>query len=122
MKKTQDNQEAKEKNKCLACQEKYMDMLMATENFCESCDTEHGGMLEAYAYLVGKECFELSECEDAYQGKYDSDKDFTKELFESGYGFDDIPSHVWNYIDWDKMSYDYMMDYSQHNGYYFRNT
>jgi antirestriction protein len=63
----------------------------------------------------------FSEAEDAYSGQFDSDIDFTMELLEScGDIPKDLPSYI--HIDWESTARDIMYDYSEANGYYFRNV
>jgi antirestriction protein len=63
----------------------------------------------------------FSEAEDAYSGQFDSDIDFVMELLEScGDIPKDMPSYI--HIDWESTARDIMYDYSEANGYYFRNV
>ena len=82
-----------------------------------SLDDDDKAMLEAYIYCYGEGT--IDEARDAYQGQYDSDIDFTMELLEScGDIPKDLPSYI--HIDWEGTARDIMMDYSEHNGFYFR--
>lgn len=81
-------------------------------------------ILEAYADCFGfySDRIEdlIEKAQESYQGKYDSDEDFTEELLtETGSIPKDLPSYV--YIDWERTSRDIMYDYSTSNGYYFAN-
>lgn len=61
-----------------------------------------------------------SDIAEAYSGQYDSDEDFVEELLEScGEIPKDLPVYV--HIDWSATAHDIMMDYCEHDGYYFRN-
>ena len=75
---------------------------------------------QAYINIVGEDYAEASDAEEAYQGEYSNDEDFVQELLE---GLGDIPSDLpsYIYIDWERTARDVMMDYSEDNGFYFRN-
>lgn len=53
------------------------------------------------------------EFDDQYNGCWDSAEDFIREQFESCH---DIPDHLANYIDWESITRDWMMDYSEYEG------
>lgn len=78
----------------------------------------------AYAYLNGYTSDDLSDfysdAEDAYQGEYDSDEDFAMDLAESIGAIDPDAGWPLGYIDWNRAARDLMMDYSEHDRYYFR--
>jgi antirestriction protein len=62
----------------------------------------------------------LSDLEEAYNGKWSSDEEFTQDLIEScGDLPKDIPHYI--HIDWEATARDIMMDYTEQDGYYFRN-
>jgi len=50
---------------------------------------------------------------DEYHGCWESAKDFIREHFDSYW---EIPPHLENYIDWEKLTSDWMMDYSEYDG------
>lgn len=50
---------------------------------------------------------------DEYCGCWDSEKDFIRNLVEDTM---DIPDHLYGYLDWDKLTRDYMMDFSSYDG------
>jgi antirestriction protein len=81
-------------------------------------DDNEKNILEAYLECFGYDGT-VEDAMDAYQGQYDSDIDFTMELLES---CGDIPKELPSYvhIDWEGTARDIMMDYSSHNGFYFR--
>lgn len=61
------------------------------------------------------------EIEEAYQGKWNSDEEFVRELLEdTGCISKDIPWYV--HIDWTWTAREVMMDYSEQDSYYFRNN
>ena len=75
--------------------------------------------IDAYIALgIGDE--DLSNFEEAYVGEYASDEAFTQELLEEvGDIPQDLPTYV--HIDWEATARDIMYDYSEEEGYYFRN-
>ena len=60
----------------------------------------------------------VSDIEEAYQGEWQNDEDFAYDLIDSIYGKEVLDSPV--RIDWGGTAEDIMMDYCEHNGYYFR--
>jgi antirestriction protein len=81
-------------------------------------DDDDKEILEAYVDCMGVHAT-IDEARDAFVGQYDSDIDFTMELLEScGDIPKDLPSYI--HIDWEGTARDIMMDYSEHNGFYFR--
>lgn len=63
----------------------------------------------------------LEDFEEAYQGSFKSDGDFAEEMAESMGSIDRNAAWPNSYIDWERAARDLMMDYSEHNGHYFRN-
>jgi len=62
----------------------------------------------------------LSNMDEAYQGQYDNDEDFTQQLLENtGDMPKDLPAYI--HIDWESTASDIMMDYFEIDGHYFRN-
>ena len=61
------------------------------------------------------------EIVESYAGKFDSDVEFAEYLVtEVGELPKDIPAYV--YIDWERTAGDIMMDYTEQDGFYFRNV
>jgi antirestriction protein len=62
----------------------------------------------------------VSDIEEAYHGKFNNDEEFVQQLVED---IGDIPKDLPGYIhiNWERTARDVMMDYSESNGYYFRN-
>lgn len=73
------------------------------------------------AYLDATSATDLMDFEEAYSGRYSSDKEFAKNLAEE-LGLIDKNAH-WpnNCIDWEFAVRELMYDYCESNGYYFRN-
>ena len=64
---------------------------------------------------------ELSDFEEAYEGEYDSDKDFAMQMADN-LGVERLRSWPDNCIDWDQAASDLMMDSFKIDGHYFRNV
>lgn len=75
--------------------------------------------IDAYIEL-GTGDDDLSDFEEAYQGQYDSDEDFAREMAEQLGAIDTNASWPNNCIDWEYAAREIMYDYSESNGYYFR--
>jgi len=70
-----------------------------------------------YKYLDNG--YGLESMEEAYNGKWASDEEFTQQLLEDcGEIPKDLPPYV--YIDWERTAHDIMMDYFEIDGHYFR--
>ena len=83
--------------------------------------TYEAEVYQAYIDNVGEQYATKEDCEEAYQGEYNSDKDFAQSIADDlGLINDDTP---WpqSCIDWERASRDLMFDYFESNGYYFRN-
>ncbi len=63
---------------------------------------------------------QLCNVEEAYQGEYRSDEDFAEDFAEQ-LGFEYPNTWPNNCIDWEHAAKELMYDYSESNGYYFRN-
>jgi len=75
--------------------------------------------VNAYIDILGGEEY-IDNFEDAYLGEWADDEDFVKDLIEdTGELPKDFPDYI--HIDWERTAKDVMMDYSESNGYYFRN-
>ena len=62
---------------------------------------------------------ELDNFEEAYQGKYSTDGDFTRQLIcDTEPAINNLPSYIC--IDWDTTADDIMMEFFEVNGCYFR--
>lgn len=58
-----------------------------------------------------------------YQGLWNSDEDFAHDTCDEIYDLGEKGSwHPANYIDWERVAHDLMMDYCEHNGHYFRSV
>lgn len=125
-----------------ACKELHKDetdpefMFQDYEGFPQSLYSESGNIDEIYEYLdfindnsIDKDAFaaymelghDLEEAmknfEEAYEGQWGSDREFCEQLFDE---VNDIPDHLVGYIDYKQVTYDYMMDFQEQDGYYFR--
>lgn len=62
-----------------------------------------------------------ADIDEAYQGEYKDDQDFAQETAESIGAIDKDAKWPMGCIDWEFAARELMYDYSDHNGYYFRN-
>jgi antirestriction protein len=70
---------------------------------------------------AGIECgVSIDNIDEAYSGSFGSDEDFAEDMAEQLGCIDKNLSWPYTCIDWDRASRDLMMDYSEHNGHYFR--
>jgi antirestriction protein len=101
---------------------------MLTYSQVKQCINEFGRrQLEDYISESGEDFIEavfncdisLSDIDEAYSGQFSSDVDFVQDLLESTGDIPDLPAYI--HIDWESTANDIMMDYSESNGYYFRN-
>lgn len=85
----------------------------------EGIDEDRLDAVKAYIYIMGGD--DLSDFEEAYQGEYRDDEDFARETAESIGDIDRDARWPHSYIDWEQAARELMQDYSEHEGYYFRN-
>ena len=63
----------------------------------------------------------IEDIDEAYSGQYDSDENFAADMAEQlGYINNDA-SWPYTCIDWERAASELMYDYTEENGYYFRN-
>lgn len=68
------------------------------------------------------ECgIEARNIDEAYSGSFKDDESFAEDMAEQVGAIDRDAKWPMNCIDWDQAARELMMDYSEHNGYYFRN-
>lgn len=93
------------------------DLYTFAEYYCNNDYNNDFDLLEA-----AFECdIQPSDVDEAYSGKYDDDEDFA---YEMALQMGNIKKDVhWPYtcIDWEQAARELMYDYSESNGYYFRN-
>ena len=79
------------------------------------------GAIDAYIALgIGDD--DLSDFEEAYQGKYASNEEFARSIAEdTGAVTDKNQDWPLYCIDWEWAARELMMDYSEQDGHYFRN-
>ena len=78
---------------------------------------------QAYIDGIGEEYATQEDCEEAYQGQFNSDEDFAEDMAESLGSIPQANSSEWPLycIDWEWASRELMMDYFEIEVYYFRN-
>lgn len=89
-----------------------------TKEDFEAAIEEHGEAVVEAAIECGVNIEDISE---AYQGHFKDDEDFAMETAEGIGAIDKNASWPNNCIDWERAARDLMMDYSEHEGHYFRN-
>lgn len=99
--------------------EKELDPITAEARQALIDDGIEAEAIDAYIEL-GTGDDDLSDFTEAYVGEYKNDADFTQNLIEDmGVIPADLPSYI--HIDWKRTAFDIMLDYSEQDGYYFRN-
>lgn len=105
--------------------------------------TDFGGVPEAYAndkevwkfaeafacceqeeevVVAALECgVDATSIDEAYQGSFSSDEKFAEDMADQLGSVDKNATWPMNCIDWEHAARELMMDYSDHNGHYFRN-
>lgn len=108
-------EEVKGDKKCPDC-EKIL-QLMEDERIYDSGDNFEA--CKAYLDLFGSE--DLSSFEEAFEGKFYSDEEFAQEMHANvnGTKTGDWP---FNCIDWELAARELMYDYTEQDGFYFRNV
>ena len=87
------------------------------ENLADAEKEHDYDVILAYFNLRGE--IDRNDISDSYRGNFNSDEDFVQNLLEdTGDIPSDLPSYI--HIDWERTARDIMMDYSEDNGYYFR--
>lgn len=76
---------------------------------------------QAYIELVGADSATAEDCQEAYSGEFKSDEDFAQDMAEQLGAIEADAKWPHNCIDWEYAARELMMDYSEQDGYYFRN-
>ena len=93
---------------------------MTNEEIKELKEDNEPEAIDAYISIVGEKYATKEDFEESFQGKWSNDEDFVSQLLEdTGEIPKDLPPYV--HIDMEATARDIMMDYSEENGYYFRN-
>ena len=88
------------------------------EDFYYFLDVVNGSNLSYKIYLAAiDDGFDFNNLEENYMGEFESDEDFTQEM---NHEFEPT-TFVTYYIDWESCARDYMMDFFEIDGHYFRN-
>jgi antirestriction protein len=124
-----------------ACKELHSDepdpefMFQDFEGFPKQFYSESGSVDEIYEYIdfvqkshldqdvidAGLDCdIAMENIEEAYSGKYSSDKDFAQQFAEEIGVIDKNASWPNTCIDWEQAARELMYDYNSSNNYYFR--
>ena len=82
----------------------------------EALENSH---LDEEVFKAGIACgIPIESIEDAYHGNYGSDEELAEEYIDSGC-MGDIPDHLANYIDTERLGNDLAHDFIEHDGHYF---
>jgi antirestriction protein len=81
------------------------------ENMLDAC--------RAFLSVTGAD--DLSYFNESYQGEFKDDKDFARDMAEQLGNIDKYAKWPHNCIDWEHAARELMMDYSDQDGFYFRN-
>lgn len=75
--------------------------------------------VKAYEKLGIEEKGHFDDIEESYAGEFSSDEDFARDMADQ---FGEAPADQWPHycIDWEYAARELMMDYSEEDGYYFR--
>lgn len=76
---------------------------------------------QAYIDLVGEEYATADEAEEAYSGEFSSDEEFAQDLADQLGSVDKNAVWPMTCIDWEQAASELMYDYSEQDGFYFRN-
>lgn len=88
----------------------------------ELADNYQSSSYDLEVFEAANECdVQLSDIDEAYNGKFDSDEDFAQDRAESCGDLQKNPSWPYTCIDWEYAAKELMYDYSESNGHYFRN-
>lgn len=85
----------------------------------EGIDANMLDAVKAYRYIIGSD--DLKDFLEAYQGEWSSDEDFAQSMADDIGAINKDASWPNNCIDWEQAARELMYDYSEHEGYYFRN-
>lgn len=82
-------------------------------------DEDNADACKAYLECTGAE--DLRDFEESYSGEFSSDEEFAQDMAENIGAIDRNASWPNNCIDWEHAASELMYDYSEQDGYYFRN-
>lgn len=87
----------------------------------EALEVIAGSYYGEEVFLAGLECgIDVEHIEEAYQGEHRNHGDFAYQLWDDCGYLADVPDHLENYIDWEAVARDLMInDYQEENGHYF---
>lgn len=99
--------------------EKYRDL--ESSDFWEFLDACYNSDNDSDIVAAGLESgVSPSDIDEAYHGTFSSGKDFAQEMAEQLGAIDKDAKWPMTCIDWEQAASELMMDYSEHNGHYFR--
>jgi len=88
------------------------------EEFYDFLEVVNASNISYEVYLAAvDDGFDFNDLEDNYMGEFDNDEDFTIEML----GEPEVEHFAHYYINWARCARDYMMDFFEIDGHYFRN-
>lgn len=104
------------------CDEDVSEEYMKIENIFTFADAYCECDQECNVVEAAMECgIDGSDIDEAYSGSFDDDEDFARDMAEQLGAIDKNATWPQTCIDWEFAAKELMYDYSEHNGYYFRN-
>ena len=95
---------------------------MTTKNITEAEDIAKRVGLDIEIVKAALELgIDEENIQEAYNGQYDSDKAFAEDMADQLGSINDNAAWPYTCIDWEWAARELMMDYSEQDGYYFRN-
>ena len=76
---------------------------------------------QVYIDVVGTEYATSEQVQEAYSGEFSNDEEFAENIANELGLIDQKVSWPYTCIDWERASRDLMYDYTEQDGYYFRN-
>ncbi len=116
-----DNIEAAEKTREAEAEEKKGDDAILAKMKEEGIADDMLEAVKAYISLGIESDDDIKDFEEAYSGQFDSDEDFAQNMADDIGAIDENAKWPNDRIDWGKAARELMYDYSEADGYYFRN-
>lgn len=83
-------------------------------------DIDENNLDACRAYLEAISADDLSDFNESYQGEYNSNEEFAQNMAEELGAINDVIQWPYTCIDWEHASRELMMDYTEQDGFYFR--
>jgi antirestriction protein len=114
---------------CSVCEkETEVDLIEDTrgeqeEALCGDCEDTglDADILKAYRDIIGKEYYKAEDAQEAYVGQFSDNAEFAQNMAEEIGAIKENAGWPYTCIDWEWAGKELMYDYSESDGYYFRN-